>query len=226
MEREIDLKEISDGKLYDSNDMVKADCQDCKGCSACCRGMGNSILLDPYDMYCLNQGMGLTFETMLAARQIAINLVDGVALPNLSMAGEAECCSFLDGAGRCSIHPFRPGFCRLFPLGRVYENGSFRYFLQIHECRNENRTKVKIRKWIDTPDIRNYEKFVSDWHYFLKDAEAAVKKTIGTDAKKANEVCLYVLNQFYVKKFEADGDFYQAFYERLEEGHRFLAQFS
>lgn len=42
MDREIDLKDISDGKFYGINDMVKADCQGCEGCSACCRGMGNS----------------------------------------------------------------------------------------------------------------------------------------------------------------------------------------
>ena len=47
MIRNIDMKDISDGNLYTANDMVKADCQDCKGCSACCRGMGDSIVLDP-----------------------------------------------------------------------------------------------------------------------------------------------------------------------------------
>ena len=30
MRREVTLEEISDGRLYDANDMVKADCQDCK----------------------------------------------------------------------------------------------------------------------------------------------------------------------------------------------------
>ena len=29
MRREVSMEEISDGKLYDSNDMVKADCHDC-----------------------------------------------------------------------------------------------------------------------------------------------------------------------------------------------------
>ena len=47
MIREVDLQEISDGKLYTANDLVKAGCNDCAGCSACCRGMGNSIVLDP-----------------------------------------------------------------------------------------------------------------------------------------------------------------------------------
>lgn len=32
MRREVTLEEISDGRLYEANDMVKADCQDCKGC--------------------------------------------------------------------------------------------------------------------------------------------------------------------------------------------------
>ena len=50
MRREQTLEEISDGKLYDSNDMVKADCHDCEGCCDCCQGMGDSVLLDPYDV--------------------------------------------------------------------------------------------------------------------------------------------------------------------------------
>lgn len=40
MLREIDLSEISDGKLYTANDMVRIECQECKGCSACCHDMG------------------------------------------------------------------------------------------------------------------------------------------------------------------------------------------
>ena len=43
MLRNIDLKEISDGRLYDANDMVKAGSDDCSGCWDCCQGMGDSI---------------------------------------------------------------------------------------------------------------------------------------------------------------------------------------
>lgn len=58
MKRNIDLNEISDGRLYSSGDMVKADCHDCAGCSACCRGMGDSIKLDPMDIWRLKKGVG------------------------------------------------------------------------------------------------------------------------------------------------------------------------
>ena len=45
------LEEISDGKRYGLNDMVRAACNDCAGCSSCCEDMGESIILDPLDIY-------------------------------------------------------------------------------------------------------------------------------------------------------------------------------
>ena len=66
MKREIDMKEISDGKLYGPNDLVKADCGDCHGCFDCCQGMGQSILLDPLDIYRLTGNLKVTFEELLA----------------------------------------------------------------------------------------------------------------------------------------------------------------
>ena len=145
MKRNIDMKEISDGNLYDLNDMVKADCNDCKGCSACCRGMEQSIILDPLDIYHLTTELGMSFEELLAGA-IELNVVDGVILPNLKMKTDTDSCFFLNTDGRCSIHAFRPGICRLFPLGRFYENHDFKYFLQVHECKNPNKTKVKVKK--------------------------------------------------------------------------------
>ena len=99
MRRNISLQEISDGKLYSSNDMVKADCHDCMGCSKCCRGMGNSIVLDPYDIYRLSNGLHISFQQMLQ-RYLELNVVDGLTLPNLKMKEDGKCCGFLDQNGR------------------------------------------------------------------------------------------------------------------------------
>ena len=52
-----DLLEISDGKLYGNNDMAKISCHDCQGCSSCCQDMGESIWLDPYDVYQLTRNL-------------------------------------------------------------------------------------------------------------------------------------------------------------------------
>ncbi|MDO5415915.1 MAG: YkgJ family cysteine cluster protein [Lachnospiraceae bacterium] len=210
MKRQVSLEEISDGRLYELNDMVKADCGDCRGCSACCRGMGNSIILDPLDFWRLSRNLGKNFGE-LTAGPVELNVVDGLILPNLKMAGASEACSFLDENGRCTVHSFRPGICRLFPLGRYYENGSFRYFLQVHECRKENRTKVKVKKWMDMPDGKAYEAFVNEWHYLLEDLSG---KAAEEDLRK--EICMYVLTEFFVKPYNGAEEL-PAFYRQAEE---------
>ena len=134
-------------------------------------------------------------------------------LPNLSMNGPGEACGFVDESGRGSSHAHRPGICRLFPLGRIYENRSFQYFLQVNECRKENRTKVKVKKWIDTPEVKRYEEFITVWHYFLKDLAEANRKA--GDAEQEKAVNVYVLQTFFMMPYVAENGFYEQFEERM-----------
>lgn len=219
MKRNIDMNEISDGKLYDINDLVKADCNDCKGCSACCQGMGQSIVLDPLDLYNLTVGLNTTFEQLLA-EAIELNVVDGVILPNLKMGGTSDSCHFLNEEGRCSIHGFRPGICRLFPLGRFYENQDFKYFLQIHECKNPNKTKVKVKKWIDTPNLQENRKYIIDWHYFIDDVQE--KLTHITDDELIKKIDLFILQHFFIEPYHQMEDFYEQFNLRLEKAKKVI----
>ena len=219
MKRNIDMNEISDGKLYDINDMVKADCNDCKGCSACCQGMGQSIMLDPLDIYNLTVGLNTTFEQLLA-EAIELNVVDGVILPNLRMGGTSDSCHFLDDEGRCSIHGFRPGICRLFPLGRFYENQDFKYFLQIHECKNPNKTKVKVKKWIDTPNLQENKKYILDWHYFIDDVQEKLMHI--ADDELVKKIDLFILQHFFMEPYHQTKDFYEQFNLRLEKAKKVL----
>lgn len=216
------LNEISDGRIYELNGMVRAGCQDCQGCSDCCRGMGNSILLDPLDIFRMTLNGDHTFEELLVSA-VELNVVDGIILPNLKMVGESEQCYFLNQEGRCNIHSYRPGICRLFPLGRCYEEHSFRYFLQTNECSKQNRTKVKVSKWIDTPDIKQNQQYIIDWHYFLKGMEEMLMKQ--TDDAVQKQVNMYLLNAFYVTPYDKAHDFYSQFYKRLESAKAVFSQF-
>ncbi len=219
MIREVDLDEISDGKRYGLNDLVKADCHDCEGCFSCCCGMGESILLDPCDGYRLTGALGEGFEALLE-KHLELHVVDGVILPNLKMAGERDCCTFLNEAGRCSIHPYRPGICRLFPLGRIYEDGSFQYFLQTGECTKTNRSKVRVKKWIDMPDVHRYERFILAWHDFVQRLQGIL--TAQPDMEAAKRINLYVLERFFFQAWDMEQDFYGQFEARLAEAERVL----
>lgn len=212
MKREIDINEISDGKLYNSNDMVKTDCHDCIGCSDCCRGMGNSILLDPMDIWRITQNLKTDFNSLME-RYIELGIVDGLILPNLKLAGDGESCTFLNNKNRCSIHDFRPGICRLFPLGRIYNETGFQYFLQVHECSKKDKTKIKVKKWLGIADIKSYEKYIWDWHQFINQCEEALKEL---DEEQKKILTLYILKTFYQTVY-SDENFYSDFYDRLEK---------
>ncbi|MCI8660057.1 MAG: YkgJ family cysteine cluster protein [Lachnospiraceae bacterium] len=213
MRRQADMAEISDGKRYSANDLVRADSGGCEGCFSCCEGMGTSVILDPCDVYEMTKGLSMSFEELLSMA-LELNVADGVILPNLRMEGDRESCIFLDEQGRCRIHSFRPGFCRLFPLGRIYENGSFSYFLQVHECRKKNRSKIKVCKWIGVPELPRYESFVLQWHDFLGELQEQVGNE--PDGERTKVICMKVLKVFYLSPYDRERSFYDQFEERIK----------
>ena len=220
MKRMVDLKQVSDGRLYSSGDMVKADCRDCEGCSACCRGMGSSILLDPMDVWRLRRDLHKDFSTLIE-KEAELGMADGMILPNMKMDVRTDACPFLDGNGRCSIHDSRPGLCRLFPLGRYYEENGFRYFLQIYECRKKDRGKIKIKNWLGMPNLKAYEAYILSWHDFLEKCREGADTL---DEEKRRTLALYVLRRFYELPYYADSEenFYAEFAQRLAESEEKL----
>lgn len=216
MRREVLASDLE--KLYTANDMARVGCQDCRGCCDCCQGMGESVILDPLDIWRLSSGLGETFAGLME-KCLELNTVDGIVLPNLRMKGKDERCVFLNDEQRCSIHEHRPGLCRLFPLGRYYQDGGYRYFLQQQECRMEPKTKVKISKWIDTPNLRRYERFALDWHDFLEEVQDLLAQQ--NDDQLARDLNVYILENLYAKPY-GERDFYEEFGERIAQVRRLL----
>lgn len=212
------LKQISDGKLYHANDMVKVGCHDCEGCSLCCHDMGESILLDPFDIDTLTKNLNQTFEQLLDG-PVELHVEDGLILPNLKMQGKDEpVCSFLNEQGRCGIHSFRPGICRLFPLGRNYEGDKLSYFLLKDACPAKNKSKLKISKWLETDRLREYERFLVEWHRLVKRLREEIA---GYTEETIRQMNLKFLHLFFMQPYESE-DFFEQFYIRLEEAGRFL----
>lgn len=208
------LDEISDGKIYGLNDMVRAACSDCAGCSACCEDMGQSVILDPLDIYRLTKHFSCGFEQLMND-YIELHIEDGMMMPHLKMSGAGNACVFLNEKKRCSIHEDRPGICRLFPLGRIYEGETLSYFLQSEGCVKENRSKVKVSKWLDTPDLKKNQKYLTDWHAFRKKMQEILPDMEDENQKKT--IMMFLLNTFYIQPYDREEDFYPQFYGRLEK---------
>lgn len=98
-------------------------------------------------------------------------------------------------------------------MGRYYEEeDGFRYILQIHECEKTNRSKVKIRKWMDTPDMEQYDAYIADWHAFLSKLRTKLEDASSDLAKS---VSMYILQRFYLLPYDSSRDFYSQYEARM-----------
>ena len=191
--------------------------------------MGNSIILDPYDIYQLWENMGLTFEELLAG-PVELHVEDGLIIPNIRMIDETgSCgfldsngsCGFLDSNGSCGIHDFRPGLCRLFPLARGFEKDKLGYFCLQDKVCPANKSKIRIDKWLGIKDLKKYEEFQLQWHDLKKQVQASVVEALSEqqlkgseqNASKAQAILTQFIQYFYVKPYE--GDFYEEVYSRM-----------
>lgn len=234
-----DLNDITDGKTYQLDDMVPCNTNGCDGCSKCCESdMGKSIVLDPHDIYQMTKATGKIFDQLLVEFYIEISMIDGLALPNMKMD---KGCKFLVDQ-RCTIHKARPGICRLFPLGRLYQGRDFSYIFQIHECEKKDLTDVKVRDWLGFEDAERHGAFVKKWHTFLKmvrrrveeaDTAYSARSTSPEEDAKAVEnsesmeafsydkeeakkaIMTSLLRWFFMNPYDTERDFDSQFEERM-----------
>lgn len=200
-------------KYYQLNDLVRADCHDCAGCSACCKDMGDSIHLDPYDIYQIQKHGGCSMAELFEKGMAALTVWRGLIVPCLQMRPDTGACGFLH-EGRCSIHSYRPGICRSFPLGRNFDEGGMTYFLLEDACGNRSRSKIKVSRWLGVQPAEKYHEFVLAWHDFRHELLAALK---GADEQREKRLNMDFIRRFYLSPYKPEHDFYAQFYGRAKE---------
>lgn len=208
------LREVRESYLqnrYTADDMVRCGTSDCAGCSHCCEAMGETIVLDPYDIWQLETGLASNFQGLLT-KAITLSVYEGIIMPHIMVKEENGNCTFLREDGKCSIHTLRPGFCRLFPLGRLYDEEGLQYILQKEDCPKEPKSKIKVDKWLGIPRIKKYEEYIETWHEITVNLREALKELSEEQAKAVN---MRFLEVFYLPDYDA-GDFYEQFQKRYE----------
>ena len=131
-------------------------------------------------------------------------------LPHLMMREETQGCAFLTQDGRCQVHSYRPGICRLFPLGRQYDGPKTSYFIVEGGCVNGRLSKVRIDRWIGIEDLPRYEEYKAEWRSLLRTLQARIAAEPSAEVQR--NVNLYFLRTFYMTPYEGDA---AAFYGEL-----------
>ena len=99
------------------------------------------------------------------------------------------------------------------------ENGSGIFFRSMSA---KDRTKVKVSRCLDVPDVPAYEAYISRWHGFLLAVQEILETPEGKE--KAKEINIAVLHTFYLTPYEEDREFYPQFYERTAQMETWLKE--
>ena len=60
---------------------------------------------------------------------------------------------------------------------------------------------------------KTYERFVKDWHDYLK----RLRETVTKEPEKIKTLSMEVLHKYYLAPYQEEEDFYQQFYQRFLE---------
>ena len=122
------------------------------------------------------------------------------------------------------VHAFRSRICRMFLLDAFMKIGlssiSYRYM----NVQKQTVQSKKIKKWLDTPNLKTYEKYIADWHFFLKDLQEyvmnlAFDSSANSDGTIGRSVCMCDAVLSYA--LSGRWGFYSEFYKRLEKSRLF-----
>lgn len=144
-------------RRLDEEEIFRFDCTPDR-CDLRCCTTGHPLVLNPFEIGRISRVTGLSFETLYEDYfETTRDPVTGMPLMTIN---REKGCRFLKDRS-CTVYTARPLVCRLFPLGKFYDEG-FRYvLLSKNPCagfeadrrqtaagyRTEQQTAVEDRMW-------------------------------------------------------------------------------
>ena len=204
----------------DTNYLSKDDAfpYECKNCGECCRFYHN-IRLTPLDIYKLARHLSIDIKDFIND-YCKVN-IESEILPVVefkTIGGNSFCPLYINS--RCSVHAAKPASCALYPLARIIDisTGTPLYFAQPHEC-DANAESQSVLDWLARYNLIDDEAFLSEWHGFLTDTMAAIKRMgaltaicVGTATIHLHSLILTLIYHQY----NDDGDFLLQFRDNCE----------
>ena len=137
------------------------------GCSSNCCKSGAPIVLNPYEIALICRESGMTYEDLLDI--VETDRVNGFPLV---MLPRDPACHFWTATG-CRIYRARPLACRLFPLGRVFDNGRSHMVLpERNVCTGLVPSPAKtVSDYLRDQDTDVYISMADRWVEFVNEVE-------------------------------------------------------
>ncbi len=122
----------------------------------CCQDI--NIILTPYDVLRMKNGLGMTSEEFLDKHTIIVPK-EGRLIPIviLKMNEDDKKCPFVTKESGCQIYNDRPWPCRMYPL-TLNDDGTYSLITNAERCKGlEEKDINKIIDWLHTQEVEEYD---------------------------------------------------------------------
>ncbi|MBW1722131.1 MAG: YkgJ family cysteine cluster protein [Deltaproteobacteria bacterium] len=121
----------------------------------CCRDV--TILLTPYDVVRLKNGLGISSDTFLDSYTLVLPKKNRlIPMVVLKMNEDDKRCPFVSEKG-CSVYPDRPWPCRMYPLDMA-DDGTFHLITDPARCGGlKEKDTWKIDEWLKDQGTDPYD---------------------------------------------------------------------
>lgn len=133
----------------------------CKKCGFCCNF---AIILYPFDI--MNICRHLNIKTKEFLEKYAVIVPDENKIMRCVLKKAPKCLFNKDNL--CTIYNARPVRCRLFPIGRYFEDNKVEYLLPRNRCIGFNSNKKQsVKEWVNDQDASQFDDMANEWSNFI-----------------------------------------------------------
>lgn len=156
----------TDAAVLAESDLVQLSCG-VYGCTSNCCTKSAPIILNPYEIAMMCKESRISYEDLLDIVE-----TDRARGFPLVMLPRDPSCHFWTGRG-CRIYGARPLACRLFPLGRVFDNGRSHIVLpELNVCSGLAPAPSKtVADYLRAQDTSTFIQMADRWIEFVTDIE-------------------------------------------------------
>lgn len=156
----------ADAQVLTDSDLLQLTCG-AAGCSSTCCKATAPIVLNPYELARVCKATRMSYEDLLDV----VDTDRAKGFP-LVMLPRDPACHFWTATG-CRIYEARPLACRLFPLGRVFENDRSHIVLpEVNRCSGLVPTPAKtVAAYLQEQDTALFIEMADRWIEFVSDIE-------------------------------------------------------
>jgi Fe-S-cluster containining protein len=156
----------ADARVLDDSEFVQLSCG-VNGCTSNCCTKSAPIILNPFEIALICRESSLSYEDLLDI--VETDRANGFPLVMLL---RDPACHFWTGKG-CRIYAARPLACRLYPLGRVYDQGQSHIVLpELNVCSGLAPDPSKtVRAYLREQDTALQIEMADHWIEFVNEME-------------------------------------------------------